>query len=180
MEMVLLYMNRHDYKTHHTASVAVDGNASFCSHTQSTTGPVPNLWLVDLEANYKITNVNVLNRGDCCEERLQNFTISVWEYDPGPHIKYNMTANAFCICATQLTAVPGGQWANLTCTQKCVGRFVLLMSYYNDHLTLCEVQVFGNPYSGCSAYLPLGVSLRPSYFRNCKDVQKIIIIRMNN
>nr|KAG5709099.1 hypothetical protein BaRGS_028555 [Batillaria attramentaria] len=68
------------------ASKAVDGNADpnwdscSCSHTSDEdTSP---WWYVDLGGTYIIKQVVITNRGDCCGERLANFTVEVFEDDP--------------------------------------------------------------------------------------------------
>ena len=63
-----------------TSDKAIDGNkntnvfAHSCSHTIKEQQP----WLeVDLGNVYNITGVEITNRGDCCGDRLKNFTITV-------------------------------------------------------------------------------------------------------
>lgn len=60
------------------ASHAVDGNMdtnnAYCTHTNTETDP---WWRVDLGSQVDVADVNILNRGDCCGDRLSNFTILV-------------------------------------------------------------------------------------------------------
>jgi len=62
------------------AANAVDGKADTkwtagsCTHTNPEKNP---WWAVDLGADTKIEEVQVLNRGDCCEDRLDNFEVLV-------------------------------------------------------------------------------------------------------
>ncbi|ESO91981.1 hypothetical protein LOTGIDRAFT_162984 [Lottia gigantea] len=136
-----------EYGNGRFSSKAVDGNLSTynlgCSHTDAPTD-TPNWLLVDLEAEYEITN-----------GRLINFTVSVWQYDPGPHIKYNMVDTEYCICVHYPNTAAIGTWTNLTCTKICMGRFVLFVLNNPEPLTICELEIFGDIYNGCSTqYLP--------------------------
>ncbi|ESO91957.1 hypothetical protein LOTGIDRAFT_162961 [Lottia gigantea] len=123
------------------SSNAVDGNLTNsgydCSHTEMPTD-TPNWLMVDLEAEYEITS-----------DRLRNFTVSVWHYDPGPHIKYNMVDTEYCICVHYPNTAAIGTWTNLTCTKICMGRFVLFVNNPTV-LTICELEIFGDIYNGCS------------------------------
>ena len=62
------------------ASNAIDGNrdsiyySNSCTHTFTTTDP---WWRVDLRDSYAITSITVVNRGDCCQERLDGAEIRV-------------------------------------------------------------------------------------------------------
>ena len=59
---------------------AVDGNTDgnywrrSVTHTSSTTDPY---WQVDLEGSFEIVEVVVYNREDCCENRLDNFVLTI-------------------------------------------------------------------------------------------------------
>ncbi|ESO84511.1 hypothetical protein LOTGIDRAFT_176114 [Lottia gigantea] len=92
---------------------------------------------------------------DVVGDRLRNFTVSVWQYDPGPHIKYNMVDTEYCICVHYPNIAERGTWTNSTCTKICMGRFVLFVLNNPDYLTICELEIFGDIYNGCSTqYLP--------------------------
>ena len=63
------------------ANKAVDGNIATdlyrdktCSHTEKEDNP---WWKVDFGKMYSITGVQITNRGDCCGERLKDFTVTV-------------------------------------------------------------------------------------------------------
>ena len=60
------------------ASNAVDGrkgkNVSQCTHTRTTSDP---WWRVDLEQVHPVSEVYILNRGDCCGDRLHGAEIRV-------------------------------------------------------------------------------------------------------
>ncbi|MCK6521750.1 CotH kinase family protein [Myxococcota bacterium] len=63
-------------------SAAVDGDPSTFSHTADA--DLLPWWQVDLGANYAITRVELVNRFDCCAERLYNIVISVLDADGEP------------------------------------------------------------------------------------------------
>ncbi|ESO86740.1 hypothetical protein LOTGIDRAFT_175990 [Lottia gigantea] len=137
-----------EYSNRTYSSNAVDGilnkdGDNNCSHTHLPTD-TPNWLLVDLEAEYEITS-----------DRLRDFTVSVWQYDPGPHIKYNMVDTEYCICVNHPNTAERATWTNLTCTKICLGRFVLVVLNNPTVLTICELEIFGDIYNGCSTqYLP--------------------------
>ncbi|ESO91978.1 hypothetical protein LOTGIDRAFT_162981 [Lottia gigantea] len=140
------------------SSKAVDGHLTMgntqCSHTNNPTD-TPNWLMVDLETEYEITSIKVLNRQGDEGDRLRNFTVSVWQYDSGPHIKYNMVDTEYCICVHYPNTAESGTWTNLTCTKICMGRFVLFVLNNPEPLTICELEIFGDIYNGCSTqYLP--------------------------
>jgi len=63
-----------------TADRAVDGNSNShygdksCTHTKSESKA---WWEVDFGRIYNITGVEITNRGDCCAERLSNFSVLI-------------------------------------------------------------------------------------------------------
>lgn len=61
------------------ASIAVNGKKLniHCTHTRASTKP---WWKVDLEQVVPVSEVFILNRGDCCGERLNGAEIRVGEY----------------------------------------------------------------------------------------------------
>ena len=70
---------------------AIDGNHAAiwaqgsCTHTTEENRP---WWRVDLGARYKVKTVTVLNRQDCCEERINGAEIHV-----GDSLEDNGNAN---------------------------------------------------------------------------------------
>ena len=60
------------------ASNAVDGNRGTnigkCTHTREDNSP---WWQVDLERVEPVAEVNIVNRGDCCGDRLKGAEIRV-------------------------------------------------------------------------------------------------------
>ena len=63
------------------SSRAVDGNndgswwIGSTTHTHWTSG---NWWKVDLEESYEINDIVVYNRKDCCQDRLQDFIVTIY------------------------------------------------------------------------------------------------------
>ena len=67
------------------SSRAVDGNSntnihvgSLCTHTQRAYQP---WWRVDLGREEPVSELYIVNRGDCCGDRLANFEIRVGKSD---------------------------------------------------------------------------------------------------
>lgn len=48
-----------------------------CTHTFGTTGSTNPWWRVDLEELLPVSEIYILNRGDCCGDRLNGFEIRV-------------------------------------------------------------------------------------------------------
>ena len=71
-----------DYENN-PAKLAVDGNldtamsGKSCAHTNDDISP---WWMVDLGTPSLVKKVYIVNRGDCCGERLSGFEIRVGEY----------------------------------------------------------------------------------------------------
>ncbi|MEY3211218.1 MAG: hypothetical protein RIT28_1699 [Pseudomonadota bacterium] len=63
-------------------SAAVDGDPSTFTHTADA--DLLPWWQVNLGANYAITRVELVNRFDCCAERLYNVVISVLDAEGEP------------------------------------------------------------------------------------------------
>ncbi len=66
------------------AEKVVDGNESTFNHTQKENNP---WWEVDLGSIKNIKEVKIWNRGDCCQNRLQNFDIRIYETRGGSQVK---------------------------------------------------------------------------------------------
>ena len=123
------------------SSNAVDGDHSislyYCTHT-ATDGD-PKWWMVDLQDNHWIRSVSVLNRGDCCAERLQNFTVDMFLEDPRTMPGFSNTMGK--ICAHRTAAIGSGSWYELYCEpEPVIGRFVRVIKWGFGALTLCEVR----------------------------------------
>ena len=64
-----------------SSNLAVDGNLDTntgerksCTHTREQSNP---WWGVDLGSRQKVSEVYIVNRGDCCGDRLSSFEIRV-------------------------------------------------------------------------------------------------------
>lgn len=125
----------------YTAKYAVDGKRSTdivvgnCSHTAD--GDTNPWWMVDLQTVYYIKTVRILNRGmDAYGKdqsyRLNNVTVTVGVKESA--------VNTLC----DFFPGPGtlAQLVVIDCPTLPQGRFVKI-SKTTEHLTLCEVDVFG-------------------------------------
>ena len=132
------------------ASNAVDGNINTISHTSD---PVPDTvaggfepawWQVDLEYPFEITSIVIVNRQDCCQDRLNDFWIMLIDADGSTVVdeKYITTAVASDNIGTTYT-----DWA-----LNNQARYVRIYKPYKDDasseefnfLHLAEVRVYGN------------------------------------
>uniref|UniRef100_A0A6I8QQG6 II-FBPL precursor n=1 Tax=Xenopus tropicalis TaxID=8364 RepID=A0A6I8QQG6_XENTR len=122
------------YRPEYNAATAVDGNKNSnmmlgsCSHTNSDN---PAWWQLDLKKRYQVEKVVIVNRGDCCGERLRGAEVRVG----------NSADNNNPVCAT-VTDV-----SQLTLTLSCKGipgRYVsVVIPGRAEYLQLCEVEVYG-------------------------------------
>ncbi|KAM6936362.1 fucolectin-like [Lycodopsis pacificus] len=113
---------------------AIDGNrnaiysAGSCTHTITMTNP---WWRVDMLDSYIITSIVIVNRVDCCAERLNGAEIHVGNSLNNP------------VVGTIPRAGPG-ESVTLTFTERVEGRYVIVaLPGENRVLTLCEVEVYG-------------------------------------
>jgi len=118
------------------SSRAVDGHTSgkfnrkSCTQTASSVGA---WWKVDLKKAFQIKSVVIWNRQDCCQNRLDQVTVSVCCSPP---------SLAFEACGRVAVA----SRKNTIRCNGVRGRYVQVMSHQPRQvkLTLCEVQVFGS------------------------------------
>jgi len=80
-------------------------------------------WKVDLGATYNVAEVEVLNRGDCCWDRLNGFDVSV--------------GSTTCASNVQI-----GQGASVTVACVGTGSSVTISLSRSGVLTLCGVKVY--------------------------------------
>uniref|UniRef100_A0A673W0M5 Fucolectin tachylectin-4 pentraxin-1 domain-containing protein n=1 Tax=Salmo trutta TaxID=8032 RepID=A0A673W0M5_SALTR len=119
----------------------IDGNRNSnynsggsCSSTEFNTNP---WWRVDLLDVYRVTAVTITNRGDCCPERLDGAEIRI-----GNSLENNGINNPRCAV---IPKIPAGQTNTFQCNEM-EGRYVVVViPGQNKILTLCEVEVYGNP-----------------------------------
>ncbi|XP_072276502.1 uncharacterized protein [Pyxicephalus adspersus] len=116
---------------------AIDGSTNtnymskHCSHTDLDIEP---WWRVDLTKVYNITKVKILNRGDCCKERIQGAELRI-----GNSPENGGTRNPRCATITSLGL---GKEQEYQCGM--VGQYVTVtIPDRADYMTLCEVKVYG-------------------------------------
>ncbi|XP_078666540.1 hemicentin-1-like isoform X3 [Branchiostoma floridae x Branchiostoma belcheri] len=126
-------------RSEYPAERAVDGNTGTilyplkeCTHTDLEYEP---WWKVDLGDTYVISHVTVINRGDCCGERLRNFMVRV-----GPYEDFRENTP----CGDIYSETPSeGETIDVRCEEPISGRWVSVQLIgREDYLSLCEVQVF--------------------------------------
>ncbi|XP_038061373.1 uncharacterized protein LOC119732074 [Patiria miniata] len=119
------------------AGNAVDGSPSsqmaHCSHTVADT--MNPWWKVDLEEEQCVTKVTILNRGDCCSERLQGAQVRAG-------MSGTVTQNAACGApVTSTQAQPLGGTIEIDCDKPLRARYVSVDIPGTATLQLCEVYV---------------------------------------
>merc|ERR1719446_145521 len=120
-------------------NVAIDGNSdsswgsSSCTHTNSETEP---WWQIDFGSTVKVLAIEITNRGDCCSQRLDSFSVDISGNDciSGESLGSGETkmvecqgtgrdlrvykansGEAFTICEVRIAYQPNGvQYADLT------------------------------------------------------------------
>eukprot|EP00300_Choanocystis_sp_HF-7_P040875 c7449_g1_i1.p1 GENE.c7449_g1_i1~~c7449_g1_i1.p1 ORF type:complete len:120 (-),score=19.17 c7449_g1_i1:22-381(-) len=109
-----------------------------CSHTNDGQG----WWAVDLGSDIAISEVTIVNRVDCCSERLDY--AQVWfssDFSPNG----NVVCRVGTITPAQRTA---GNIIKLSTT--CTGRYLVIrVTTAGQYMTLCKVSVKRN----CGQYL---------------------------
>ncbi|XP_050932137.1 uncharacterized protein LOC108889124 isoform X10 [Lates calcarifer] len=119
---------------------AIDGNhasmwsAGSCTHTQNDHKP---WWRLDLLEIYKINTVTITNRKDCCHQRLDGAEIRI-----GNFLNDNGNANPRCAVISSIAA---GTSETFVCNGM-EGRYInIVIPGRKEYLTLCEVEVTGQP-----------------------------------
>uniref|UniRef100_A0A673HI68 Fucolectin tachylectin-4 pentraxin-1 domain-containing protein n=1 Tax=Sinocyclocheilus rhinocerous TaxID=307959 RepID=A0A673HI68_9TELE len=117
---------------------AIDGNRGLlqlytgCSSTLNETNP---WWRVDLRHIYRVSEVVVTNRKDCCAEQINGVEIRI-----GNSLESNGNDNPICAV---IPAIPAGESYSYSCGGMD-GRYVnLIIPGDMKILTLCEVEVYG-------------------------------------
>ncbi|XP_045561153.1 uncharacterized protein isoform X2 [Salmo salar] len=144
-----LYNNR-------DASDAIDGkrntNYGSCTHTLKDRNP---WWRVDLLNVYRITDVTLTNRGDCCPERLDGAEIRI-----GNSLENNGINNPRCAV---ISHIPAGEAHTFQCNEM-EGRYVVVViPGRSEWLTLCELEVHGTPAGNLALN---GVATQSSLYNN--------------
>ncbi|XP_068109255.1 uncharacterized protein [Hyperolius riggenbachi] len=116
---------------------AIDGSvitrymSKHCSHTDLDIEP---WWRVDLTKVFNITKVKILNRGDCCAERIEGAEIKI-----GNSPEKGGTRNPRC---AKISSLGLGKEEEYICG--IVGQYVTVtIPGRAAYLTLCEVKVYG-------------------------------------
>jgi len=148
-----------------TCGRAVDGDTNgamsggSCTITEEQN---PAWWYVDLQDEFKISEVQVWGRTDCCGDRLSNFQVRVGDTKPtsGTYIK-----NRACNSQTDEGKVDYAEFnrddpikpsITVSCNRE-PGTYVSInIPDRADYLTLCEVKVFGQASNKVKANLALG------------------------
>ncbi|XP_074649170.1 uncharacterized protein LOC141904481 [Tubulanus polymorphus] len=160
-------LNRPAYQstTYADAGRAVDGNNNtrFGDGSCSCTKPSRKFiwWMVDLQAVYEVKAVTLLNRGDCCAQRLENFKIIVSRENVTSNLEH---VDPSSVCAFQSESMKASEKKQFDCT--ITGRYVTVTKPEGSALTLCEVYVWANdgPLSMYSTEALRNVALnRPAY-----------------
>lgn len=124
-----------------TGAQAVDGDPATFSHTGDA--DMAPYWAVDLGADYAISAISLINRRDCCAERLYNITVELLDAD-GASVWSSGRLNPFDEGQTPVT--PG---ARVELEPDAIGRSVRVSktaingSYSSEWLSLAEVEVTG-------------------------------------
>uniref|UniRef100_F6X2Z1 Fucolectin tachylectin-4 pentraxin-1 domain-containing protein n=1 Tax=Xenopus tropicalis TaxID=8364 RepID=F6X2Z1_XENTR len=122
------------YDQQYEAGAAIDGFTDTdmlvhpCTHTDYDN---PAWWQLDLKKRYKVDTIVIVNRGDCCSERLLGAEIRV-----GDSADNN---NPVCGSVTNTSQAT----ISLSCNGM-EGRYVsVVIPEREEYLTLCEVEVYG-------------------------------------
>ncbi|XP_074612301.1 receptor-type tyrosine-protein phosphatase S-like isoform X2 [Acropora palmata] len=124
----------------HPSSKAVDGNSqttfASCTHTQEGVDFQNPWWRVDLGQVEPVNEVYIVNRGDCCGERLNPFEIRV-----GPASSDNGITNP--LCGSGLS-VPQGKGVSFFCRPALFGQYVTIRVTRSPKgaIHICEVEVY--------------------------------------
>ncbi|XP_029451388.1 pentraxin fusion protein-like [Rhinatrema bivittatum] len=137
------------YNNYGVSKNAIDGSLESnylhikCTHTAKDFEP---WWMVDLTYTFKVFSVAVTNRGDCCKERINGAEIRIG----------NSTENGGMNnprCGT-IHSMDHGETLSFEC-DGMEGRYVTVgIPGRTEHLSICEVQVFGLPAEDASTYSP--------------------------
>ncbi|XP_067028426.1 receptor-type tyrosine-protein phosphatase S-like isoform X2 [Acropora muricata] len=124
-----------------SGSRAVDGNSQTtfdpsCIHTEKDMDYANPWFRVDLEQLEPVNEVYIVNRGDCCGERLNPFEIRV-----GPASNDNGITNP--LCGSGLS-VPQGKGVSFFCRPALFGQYVTIRVTPDRAwpIHICEVEVY--------------------------------------
>ncbi|KAL1272091.1 hypothetical protein QQF64_031107 [Cirrhinus molitorella] len=120
------------------AEKAIDSNRGLqqlytgCSSTLTETYP---WWRLDLHQVYRVSEVVITNRNDCCADQINGAEIHI-----GNSLENNGNDNPICAV---ISAIPAGESYSYSCGGMD-GRYVnLIIPGKMKMLILCEVEVYG-------------------------------------
>ena len=125
------------------ASRAVDGNTdgNWSNNSVTHTNADQNAWwYVDLGSVQQISTVKLWNRTDCCQDRLSNFYVFVFDQIPGNTSGPAQTATLPGVFSYYVTGSVGN---STTINVNRAARYVAVQLAGTNYLSLAEVQVFG-------------------------------------
>ncbi|CAC5411753.1 unnamed protein product [Mytilus coruscus] len=111
---------------HHISGHAIDGNLNTMSHTLGEDYP---FWEVDLGSEFKIKQIEIFVRKDCCGELIRKMDILV-----GP------SHNKLEKCAYYKGPAQTGFHLVFECPQILRGRYVKIQKEHTNNLALAEVK----------------------------------------
>ncbi|CAG2214421.1 PLG [Mytilus edulis] len=117
------------------ASKAVDGVENTFTHTKNQKNPY---WSVDLGKTVSVKQINIINRKNCCGNRLKNIAVTV-----------GVNLNKMKHCSNFKGPGKNGQFIVLTCKTPISGRYVKILRGGKGFLSLAEVQVMGHTSQQC-------------------------------
>lgn len=123
----------------HNSWRAVDGNSatSWESNSCTHTYDVANCWWrVDFQEEIPVARIVITNRGDCCGYRLSDFEIKI-----GNDLVDEGKVNPKC---GDRHAIGQGLTKTITCLPPLTGQYLVVQSFYNGALTICELEVYTN------------------------------------
>ncbi|CAG2187974.1 unnamed protein product [Mytilus edulis] len=130
------------------STYAVDGDKTswkgedlFCAHTRKDDTQQP-WWAVDLLNVYDINVIDIYGRTDGNEYQLTNFDVKVFMPACTCNSWNNLDEGDVFHCHFQATK---SQRITLTCPNTTRGRFVRIKRRDTEILTICEVEVYGDP-----------------------------------
>jgi len=127
-------------------NLAVDGIADgaythgSCTHTDVQASA---WWAVDLGQVTSVGRVRIINRADCCSERLQNFFIGLTNVSPGTKPPSQLSPSESSICKYYTGIPPGGVPTDIGCgCNSQPGRYLYVLLNKTDPLTICELEAY--------------------------------------
>ncbi|XP_071096402.1 CD209 antigen-like protein 2 [Haliotis cracherodii] len=170
----------------YNGSLATDGNTDgdwesescFATNIQDSAP----WWMVDLEQVITVDNVVIYNRADCCGERLQMLTVTV--YTENPDVVSDAEGTP---CATFEGPADDEDVVTLQCEGEVSGRYIRITKQKSlenelDLLSFCEVEVTAKCPSGFSPIDTECLRFVPSFatfaeaLTNCESVHSHLLM----